>query len=527
MLLQKDVLKITNELFPNNYGVLITGSQQNNEVLKKESDIDIVVLDTLSSGLWRTVIEKDGYLIEFMVIPITDAENLLESDLYDSRNTLLSFCSGKPLSNPHGLIAPLQKKANIFFSAVQYKAFDEYEIYLIELMRMPRQMTTSISPAEKTVILSSFVYTICCLETIRATNRTANLKLRLRRLNNCSPAFLQKVDELFQKGINNNFNDIIAYIQFYNHNYGITHLAGEQKYKRLVINISYLNFSLSEFINEIFPEIICCSQLNTAYLYFYLCPKKYTSKYKHHISLVFEIADKSDALVLLALFEKKVTSITKYKLNFECFCEGNIIDTLCDFLSSLCKNVSSILINLINADKDFDSSKTVDLFFKLCFYTKGLFNISNKDFKNINSFIAQKWLFTNEEQQKLIGYPAMLQFREVKMNKAALYYKNVMPELLNLVLMEYACIASNAITLSETFKIIEVILKEKLNYIIPENDINEAIFKASNFTDVKTIWLYKTVIESVLLTLNIPDSEKFNALYSCSKAINELGAEAA
>jgi predicted nucleotidyltransferase len=63
MLTQNELLKAASNFFPNNYGVIITGSQQKNTTLKKESDIDIIVLDKLRGNKWNILADFEKAVI--------------------------------------------------------------------------------------------------------------------------------------------------------------------------------------------------------------------------------------------------------------------------------------------------------------------------------------------------------------------------------------------------------------------------------------------------------------------------------
>jgi hypothetical protein len=526
MLTQNELLKAANNFFPNNYGVIITGSQQKNTTLKKESDIDIIVLDTLRSNQWNILAYKDGYKIEFIIMPITDIENVFDNELYDPKSGSLSLVQGKVLSDPFSIIQTIFSKIKAYFNTIQFKTYSEYGKYLTELLKLRSLFSSSLTKAEQAIVLSDFINIISLLETIRVTNWSSKTKHKLRHLNTYSPGFMEKIAILFEKGVNNDFDDIKAYINFYETSYNINHLPQQKKYSYLVVDIGYNNFSVSEFINELLPKILNNEILINAYGYFYLSPIKYHRKYKNNICIVFTIDNEDQCLQLLSFLQKSINAIENPMLNFSHFCEGNNLGTINTLVSALKISISKIILNIIKAKNDYDHKIGNGIFFTLCYYLKNGFSISNKEFQNINSFIAQKWLFTREEQQKTIDYPALMQLRAFNIDRAEQFYKNNLPMLLQLVLADKDTIVNTEVDLVEVFNIAEDIFKQSKYFTIPENDINEAIFKTSNFTDIKTIWLYKIVIESILLILNIPDSEKFNALYSCSKAVAELGAEA-
>lgn len=518
-----EVVSATNYFFPNNYGIILTGSQRYNKVFKKESDIDIIVLDSFCCNVYSKSKEKDSYRIDYTVLPITDIANVFDNNLHNTKAVLFSMLSnGICLHNPFLIIEPLQKRAKIIFDAMCFKSCAEYERYLNELIKLKMLFRLPMLPVEKLILLSDFTSFISILETIRLNNWICQTKQKIRFLQKKAPEFLEKIKTLVEKANRNEFEDIIAYISFYHQNFTSNRLLTPQQYYQLVVEINYANFSLSNFVIEIFPALIENENLKRTFQYFYLSPTKYKYKYKRNVNLVFRIVKEEECLQLIKLINAKINLCKNKTLQYGHFCEINEYGELKDCLNDLNVTINKRIIKLINKDKDFDREKIIDIFFKLCFFLKNCFLPNSKDFRSVNSFIWQKWLVTPDEQQRTNSRELLMQIIVSRINEAEHFYKNNMTMLLQTVLADNITLSKTEVHFNEIFSMLENIAMQKEKFIIPENDINAVIFTNDKFPDMKSAWIYKLIIESMFLVLNISDNEKLYCLYACTKASIEV-----
>ena len=270
------------------------------------------------------------------------------------------------------------------------------------------------------------------------------------------------------------------------------------------------------------PQILETGVLATSFQYFYLSPKKYRNKYKHNVCMVFKVKSQEDILVLLENIHHKKSSLNVPNIFFEHFYEGNKYGLLDDYLIEYKMELSSLIKNIIAEENDFDTTKALDIFFSLCFCAKDSLEINHNEFQKINSIIGQKWLFTKAEQDKVENYPTLIPLRNNNMQRANNFYTNYLPNLMHLELFESLNYTIKKSELNKCSAAIKRIASEKNNSLIDNNDITFRMLSALKFDNPTRIVLYKLIIEATLLVTNLSDTDKFNALYTCSKAISEL-----
>ncbi|MBL7702356.1 MAG: hypothetical protein JNM14_08905 [Ferruginibacter sp.] len=523
MLVIKDILEAVDFYFPKNYGIILSGSQRNNREFKRESDIDVVVFDMLSSCLWTKNAEKNGFRIDFTILPVNDIENVLRDDIFEPKNVLMSMLTdGNILHDPYLILPHIVDKAKQYYDKLHFKTEITFKNYFIEFLKLKKLFSLKLNEADKIILLSDFVNIACTLETIKLTNWQLKTKHKIICLSEKSPVFLNKILELYKRGVCDDYAPIIDFIDSYRTEIrNVALQAGNEKYCLLVVDVGYKDFSFSYFVKNILPIIIADPEISSCYRYFYPSPINYRTKYKFDISLVFDIASKSRSQILL-IIEQTLTGVSQKRLFFDYFLENINTEHPNGCFDDLHNHINNNIRNLIFKQDDFDQRTVFKFFLSPTFFLKSFLGIDNNEFQMINSMIAQKWLFTKKEQQNAKNHQGLIKASMQIIEKTQDFYKDNLSLIIKSLKQE---INSNEFLMDESEGLYSLLKNTALRLsssINTTGNLTLKILEATGFKNPQKIYVYRAILEEIMLMLCIGNRLKIMLLYSTSKAANEI-----
>jgi hypothetical protein len=516
-----DILEAVNFFFPNHYGAIIAGSQRNNEVFRKESDIDIVILDMLSSNVWSKTAKKEGYKIDFTIIPLSDVLNVMLDSSNDPKNGLLSMLStGCVLSDPFELIASINATATVFFNQVNYRTFSGFHKYYTELLKLKKLIRPGLSEVEKTVIISDFISIITHLEVIKNDNWDSKTKHKLWSLQQSSPDFLDKLSITFRDAVNNDADVLLPLIERYQDD--VSRGYRKDSKLKLLFDIGYDDFSISDFVNLRLPEILKDEKSRTAFRYLYLSPLKYSRTYHHNIVLVFDDNDNRDNII--DCMQEYCARNEAHQFRADYFYHSAVVSSLYDVEESVKKNVSAFIAKFIAEDNDFPEDKIQDLISGILFFLQQELRIPNSLFQKLNSLIAQKWILTKDEQEKGYHHKGLMKIIVSKMEQSEHFFKEKMPTLFQMILNTGSGEHKEP-ELSDFYTMLREDTAKVNEDDIAHLKVNHSIIKAISGSDSIQLLIYHQLSAAVLEVSCIRDQAKVDVLFGTAKALKEASIE--
>ncbi len=130
------VNSFVSEYFPNSSGVMLTGSFVS-EYFNEYSDLDVILLSKWHYKMFIESYEYEGLKIQIIVLPLTDAREILRKDAMCRNGALISMLNkGLILSDGDGFLERLKSEANILFR--------EKRLAPKEIIEMERSKLTTV-----------------------------------------------------------------------------------------------------------------------------------------------------------------------------------------------------------------------------------------------------------------------------------------------------------------------------------------------------------------------------------------------
>jgi len=505
----KELNNIIATNFPKNAGVLLTGSQHNNETFTITSDIDVIVFEPLYSNINAISIKTtEGFMIDLVVAPVFNISDSLENESYDTKGSFLSMViKGKILSDPLKILPVIISQSEYFFERRGGKTPTWKNTKLIELLKLKKHFKQPLSDYQKILLTSEAITNITELEVMRLSNWSPTRKHKADYLIKNNLDFTKQVyniytDAIFNTDNGNLLNFIDEYYQTYLEDFNDENLCN----KIICVDIYIENLSPFHFYSSILPKI--SADLKKEFAYGYLSINKYHRKFQNNFTLCFNIENRTDLFSLLRQLSKTIKGDLNLFYSYTTFLEDKGDEEFEKLRTILCRNVA----NQFKANSDLNKIHFINFFCFLAGFLNKKLDITREDSIKIHEIIAHKWIFNRIDQENNKTIEKLIALREDKVNYANHFY--------NQNQMIFEVVIRNGIDAAQTSNygnnpfivkdVLTLIDKHvKLQKALDVNKINKELFKAFNLKDVDKACTYTSLIDMFILITPLTENEKW------------------
>ncbi len=511
--------------FPKSIGFILTGSQSGNTVFTTASDIDVMIFDTMNSGIYSRGLIQDHYKIDCTVVPIFDIENVIINEYFDLKGTFLNMlASGVILNDPHKIILEIKQSITPLINRRSNALTQHYKKLVEELLKMRKYFERDLNEQERIFLLCDFVHLISKIEVIKSSGWDAINLRKTKLLNETNKGFVEKIIKLHKKGLEvEDLQFLIGYIDNYHKN-----LIQSADYKppTIVFDISIADFSLQQFSLKVVPSIISNEILSRCYRYFYISPKKYYRQYKYDLSLCFNIQEDINIVDVInelsgLINSSKGEKAFRYEIiePLEKVSDSHFSNIIQDFRVSLCTLATALILK----EKEI-KAKPVDIGLALCCALQQLLLLGIEDTGYLNTFLMQKWLFTYPEEKNAKEHRYLITAGKEKQKNWDIQFEACKANILSIIEQG---INENKLDLNEEvhqlyLQLINKLKKISQNINLRTNYLPDSLIKYLHLTKPEEGRLYLILTEEILKMLNIRDDDKAFCLYAMSKGAMEL-----
>jgi len=517
---EQDIINEITNLLPKVSGIILTGSQAQNEVFSSQKDLDIVVLDELYSNTSGFILAKEGYKIDITILPLYNIDNVLDNETFDPKGALLSMIKkAKILKDDLSILKKIQEKATFLYSSQTRGTSQSVDDQLSELSKYKTLFEGSLSEEEFTFVMSDFISLIGSLELIRLTNWSATRKQKSAFLSTNSHKFATEITKIFKSGyFGYSKMNIGAFIDLYAKQYknNLSFESSEEN-KKIIIDLDYHGFSLSSFIKNILPSFESNTILKDYFLQFYVSPKKYHRKYKNKISLIFSFSLKKDILIILnnlnTILSEKTNNLYTYDIIYPNKTNSdNRFQVYSETLGTNCNE----LLKKVTSQNKYTNQFVITFYITTLTFTIYSLKFSVTDIKRINDYLSQRWLFTKSDQEKFVSYEYLKKIKSAKLEAALKVYETNKSKfdtiLNNVILMALSPPSKLDNSFSQIFEIISRLTTNPDAYHIDKNSISYDILHSIGLENAEKALLYTRIAEELFVLFPSTDAEKLLSL---------------
>jgi predicted nucleotidyltransferase len=534
MVSDSTILAVINDLYPKCAGAILTGSFLKKTIMH-DSDIDIVLIDAQFSVISPVVITVNGVKFDFTQIPMTNLNNILFHELYDTKGILIRMIAeGRIIKDTQDfLIKKVKLNAESFYSNFHPFINNDYIGCLNNLQRIKKQLSRPLEPYERFFLLNEFVYFISRTEVYKHTNWSHSSKHK--------PVFLVEKNEEFVNMLmekadfsriynpDYSFSDIVSYIDFYSaqpHRFENRTLVQD----RLIVDLFYEDISVLDFIKSVAPKIIEDPFLNKFYQYFFLTPTQTSKIYKNTICIVFSIPSESLKEAIVIAFRKFLSQESKNKISISLIpvCIFSYQNPNKDFTYNfelVAKTISKVCLQYAENGNEFDEDRFFSIGIILTSYIAEKLKLKGEDLIKCNYYLSQRWILTFREQTGIRKPDGFSSLRNKKHKLLKEYYIGNQDYFNRLIEkgMSYSeqCIEGSLPKFSVIIDCLNHFLKTQLDDIdllAIQNEITLSVLGTQfDLKEPKKALLYSLTFENLVRSLNINDSFICLILYTLSE----------
>ncbi|MBB5643763.1 hypothetical protein [Pedobacter cryoconitis] len=507
---KESLLKIINSDFPGNTGILLTGSQHNNQTFTITSDIDVIVIEPLFSNVTsRGFITDDNFVIDIIIFPLFNIDEILDNECFDSRGSLLSMLAkAKILNDPLDILPTIILKANKLFGNLRGKTPLVIEQKLKELLRIRKHLDSQLSDYQKMFLTSDLISHVSTLEAIRSTNWDPTRRHKADILVSNNQLLTKQLYGIFTStvfGIQN--NDIIEFIDNYYKTYLIDFNEDILKHSLVCLDLDLGTINPVIFYTSILPEIIRIE--GDKFLYSYFSIKKYQKKYKNNITLCFDLDTRDNVIALLQRLLKLINGEYHIRFNYELFLEKRNNNSIKHNLSIL---LSQNIVNAFTRNKQLEKPYYIHIFYFICGFISNHFGLSIKDSIKIHEAISQKWVTNKKEQEENNETKDLLVLQKKKNIFGNNFYKEHQ-QIIDLLITQGALASEKSDYKNNPFELEKVLVFIKDQYFEEKESEDQLLLKIIieklEFNSPKNAFLYNSYIDIILQMIPFTDEEKW------------------
>lgn len=426
---EKEILEITHKIYPTCVGVILTGSQINANNINLKNDIDLVVLDSRISVVSSNYLILNNIKFDFTQIPLNDIENVLFNLAFDAKGKVFSMIKkGKIIKDAKNSIFKLIKtKIEIQFNQVSPNNIISYNGYITLLSKLRKDFDREMDIQTKFFLTNEFIITISNAELIKCSNWNNAGKHKAQFLQANNPKFVNSLISLTESFLKNEKNDtsnIVAFIDQYLSTPFHFNLS-KVKFDSIILELSYEDFNIDDFINKILPLIRNDQTLSKIYSYYFASPSQYKYIYNYQVCIAF----KSDDVNEFDCFERVYNVLKKELANpiisiFPTY--GYAISRNKSFnlaFTEISITVNRMLEKLVFKDKAFEIEQCILLLIVISASLLKQLNMGLEDIIKVNFYICNRWLFNNTDQTKIKAPNDFFNFSKAKLQLFISYYK--------------------------------------------------------------------------------------------------------
>jgi hypothetical protein len=399
------IIKNSAVIYPNSKGIMLTGSQLNNDKINEHHDVDIIIFDSQFSVVSPFSLVIDNIRYDFTQFPYTDIPNILLNEFADPRGTLLSMLVKATIlkDSENQILQAVQIIAKNYYEQINPTNYEDFHASLRELVKMRKDMDRENDHHRRFFLVIEFAAVITNAELIKLTKWNNLGKHKADFLKESNPDFVNKISSLVEDAIGDNtaaLSPIGTYIDYYV-SLPATYHSPSLKKRKLIIDFDYDNFSLESFILDLLPLLNNDQRTKEAFQYFYLSPANYKKIYKRKLSVVFKTMEDEDAFEknFKDLILQKKTNVRTSLLPGYFEVHSAIPQFDLDIEPILIKT-SHMVQQSVVINRAFDGNRMVFTAVIILSSLISILELTDDEALNVCKYLLNKYLFTRQEQDK-------------------------------------------------------------------------------------------------------------------------------
>lgn len=499
---RQQLVSLSLKLFPENLGIILTGSQAFKEIFSKDLDIDVIIFDKYSSDVHSHGFDEKGFRIDYTVIPIFDIENVLLNEKEHEKGILFTMLAkGVLLVGNFDLFNWIQSKVKEDLqNEIESNRIGKASAYY-ELSRAQKYLKRELSTFDKLIIFSEIIFHIGTIELLEIEKRDSRYLKRSSTIIANNHRLAKEIEVIFESAYQkNNTKVAIEFINKYLKDK--TQSVATKNGDILFVEIKSTSYSFSEYVKQLEPKILSDDLLKSAFQFSFISLKKYFRIFKGTVTICFRTEKFTDSELIVALTNiigvaeitisttpmKPIFSITNYKILWRIYHSFYGVYDIQNIAVGFILDVQKLL--------EYEINDVVDL----------------------NKILLQKWVLTKEEQQQIRIHLDLYKILRKKINDYdSFYYNN--KESINCHFSQDSFLTSQhqeLAALQNTF--IGNLKKEVKENNFRQNlkDYPLCLLEEMGIPPIDKSVAYIQVIEEIFKMLNLSDNEKAKTIYISS-----------
>ncbi len=502
--------QILKKYYPNILGAILTGSQKNISNVQINSDIDLVVFDTLFSGISSEIIEHENLKIDVTRVSLTDIYSILIDEAYDLKGLILHMIiTGNIIKDNNDIISDIQLLAGDFYNGQTLNYEKEWKGIINGLQQVKKGILKEKGYKYDFFLINQFTDLISSAFLLNSNGWVNKGKHRVDDLIRINPDFINDLVMLSKSFINypdENRLNVIKYIDSYTE-VPASITSAISLNKKTIVEIWYEDFSYTHCIEEVIPEFLKSLFLKFKFEYYSSVSFKNRYIFKYNFYLVFKATETAIIIDELINFSKNAGYEISLKKVNSFFKEKIIPDSeIDDCFSKILHFLSISLIDKkFNYKLAFLSALNISIIF-----TKYLFNQNYSLSIHALNYLSRKWAYSSSYNN--ISYDGMMNIyndNQKIFNEHYLKNSGIFESLFKATWSNPNKLKSGFLD----FKLIDILIKKMSIEIKNSKDQIPGLSKKVILTFVKNakealyLYYYSSFLEEVFGVLNIKSED--------------------
>jgi len=527
-----DLAYIIAQFFPNNTGVILTGSQSLAKTFIDKRDIDIVIFNPNPGNIVYSIIPHDGFYFDVTILPLTDIANIIDNESFDPKGVLLNkILTGTILIDKNGFVKLISSIVSEIYGKSSYNISMLHRQQIADLKKFQKYFGAAENHHDGALlktVLFDWHSKITAVEAYKLLNYLHGPAQKHKLLIQKNPNFLNEVNELATQAlITGDFNKVADYNSSYCTTIRKVFKYEPQPNAKLIIDVGYDDFSLSHFILNVFCNLREHEVLQSCFERFYLSPVKYSKKYQNKVCIVFSLAEprvkyyKILSIVRAYIFNNAGLQNPRVSVWFD---ENEAIPAI----HNLRLDISRMIFMDFLEKAELNTSVRMNLIFECLDKLRLAINLNQSDLLLVYSYLMQNWIFYNGTAIHTKNLAIITDIYKKSTQACQSYYlsqwSSVLPSMIqNKIFNVPAHLSQLSSAIAMTAEHIDK--SESCSTRDFKSTITYKACETFGFDDVRTSYWFIILIEEAFQSINLSYLQKQLAFYCYLNAFLAEGAK--
>lgn len=396
-------LSIVDKYYPDTKCAILTGSQIEPEFVTSQSDIDIVLIDTLFRDISSDGLKEEGFKVDFTRVDYLNLIKILVESSYSSNPVILYMLkNGIIIKDKTGIGHLIQEFATRLVIEGNKNYNSELRSLIIGLTKLKKHFLKKLDERYDLYLLSDFLrLTTTAYLFMRDDGWTPvdgfrQVKhLLLKEEESCFLSDITKVSRTFLEAPRNHTNLIFNYIDKYLNRLVVSNKHNDFE-RKLIVNLNFRSQNIDIFYKDICHLVTKHSYLSRYFVLAQCSPYKYILK--NRFTLIFDkrVAGYDEVKILKELenvfFHKRKRILDFCIINsyYDYELMGDI--EFYDFVEQFISYINKDIIRLTYEEQKYNTKKVFIIGLLISIHFLRAFQISQYNISDLVNYLINKWL---------------------------------------------------------------------------------------------------------------------------------------